>query len=214
MKKYEIIKEIQETGLVAVIRAESAEQAAKSADAIVQGGIRILELTLTVPGAIDVISSLKQRYKGKNVTIGAGTVLDPETARLCILTGAEFIVAPSLNVDTIRLCNRYGVPIVPGGTTITEVVTALEYGADIVKLTPASAFEPSVIPAIRGPVPQVQFMVTGGISPENAGDWIRAGAVAVGAGGELTRGAKKGDYTLVTQTAEAYVREIQKARGK
>ncbi|SHJ69720.1 2-keto-3-deoxy-phosphogluconate aldolase [Geosporobacter subterraneus DSM 17957] len=214
MKRIETIKKIVECGVVAVIRAESKEEGMKIVEAVKNGGIKALEITMTVPGAVDIIKELSQAYKDEDVIIGAGTVLDPETARACILAGAEYIVSPSLNPETVKLCNRYRVPVMPGIMTVKEAVEALELGAEIVKVFPGSAFGPSIISAFKGPLPQGNFMPTGGVNLDNVKDWIKAGAVAVGTGGDLTKGAKTGNYELVTETAAKFVEEVKKARGK
>jgi 2-dehydro-3-deoxyphosphogluconate aldolase / (4S)-4-hydroxy-2-oxoglutarate aldolase len=213
MKRMETIKKIAEGGVVAVIRAESKEQGVKIVDAVKKGGIRALEITMTVPGAIDIIKELTEVYKGEDVIIGAGTVLDPETARACILAGAEYIVSPMLNPEVVRLCNRYRVPVMPGIMTVKEAIEALELGAEVLKVFPGNAFGPSIISAFKGPVPQGNFMPTGGVNLENIKDWIKAGAIAVGTGSDLTKGAKTGDYELVTETAAKFVAEVKKARG-
>lgn len=213
MKRIETIKKISEYGIVAVIRATSKEEGIKIVDAVKKGGIKALEITMTVPGAIDIIKELSEIYKDdKEVLIGAGTVLDPETARACILAGATYIVSPSLNVDTVKLCNRYRVAIMPGIMTVKEAVEALELGVEVLKVFPGNAFGPSIISSLKGPLPQGNFMPTGGVSLNNVKDWIKAGAIAVGTGGDLTKGAKSGDYELVTQTAAEFVEAVRKAR--
>lgn len=213
MKRIQTIQKIVESGVVAVIRAESKEEGMKIVEAVKNGGIKALEITMTVPGAVDIIKELSQAYKNEDVIIGAGTVLDPETARACILAGAEYIVSPSLNPETVKLCNRYRVPVMPGIMTVKEAIEALELGAEIVKVFPGSAFGPSIISAFKGPLPQGNFMPTGGVNLDNVKDWIKAGAVAVGTGGDLTKGAKTGDYALVTETAAKFVEEVRKARA-
>jgi 2-dehydro-3-deoxyphosphogluconate aldolase/(4S)-4-hydroxy-2-oxoglutarate aldolase len=213
MKRLEIIQKMIECGVVAVIRAESKEQGIKIVDAVKKGGIKALEVTMTVPGAIDIIKELSEVYKDEDVIIGAGTVLDPETARLCILAGAKYIVSPSLNPETIKLCNRYRVPVMPGIMTVRDAVEALELGVEVLKVFPGNAFGPSIISAFKGPIPQGNFMPTGGVSLDNVKDWIKAGAVAVGTGGDLTKGAKTGDYELITETAAKFVEEVRKARS-
>jgi 2-dehydro-3-deoxyphosphogluconate aldolase / (4S)-4-hydroxy-2-oxoglutarate aldolase len=213
VKKLDTIKKIVESGVVAVIRAESKEQGIQVVDAVKKGGIKALEITMTVPGAVDIIKELTEVYKGEDVLIGAGTVLDPETARACILAGAQYIVSPSLNPETVKLCNRYAVPVMPGIMTVKEAVEALELGVDILKVFPGNAFGPSIISAFKGPLPQANFMPTGGVSLDNIKDWVKAGAVAVGTGGDLTKGAKTGNYELVTETAAKFVEEFNKAKG-
>lgn len=212
MKRLETIKKIVESGVVAVIRAESKEQGIKITEAVKNGGIKALEVTMTVPGAIDIIKELAETYKDEDVIIGAGTVLDPETARLCILAGAEYIVSPSLNPETVKLCNRYRIPVMPGIMTVKEAVEALELGVEVCKVFPGNAFGPSIIGAFKGPIPQGNFMPTGGVNLENVKDWIKSGAVAVGTGSDLTKGAKTGDYALVTETAKKFVEAVKAAR--
>jgi 2-dehydro-3-deoxyphosphogluconate aldolase / (4S)-4-hydroxy-2-oxoglutarate aldolase len=214
MKRIETITKMMESGVVAVIRAESMEQGFKIIEAVKKGGIKALEITMTVPGAVDIIKELTKAYKDEDVIIGAGTVLDPETARFCILAGAKYIVSPSLNIETIKLCNRYRVPVMPGIMTVKEAVEALEYGVEIIKVFPGNAFGPAIISSFKGPLPQANFMPTGGVSIDNVKDWIKAGAVAVGTGSELTRGAKTGDYDAVTKAAARFVEEVKKARGQ
>lgn len=213
MDKLEVISRLKEEGIVAVVRAESEEKCQKLIDAIVKGGINFIEITMTVPGAVDIIKEMVKKYKdNENIVIGAGTVLDAETARMVILSGAKYVVSPSFDADTIKLCNRYRVPVMPGIMTVREAVMALEAGVDILKVFPGNAFGPSIISSLRGPLPQAQFMPTGGVDVDNIDKWIKAGAVAVGTGGSLTAGAKKGDYDLVTKTAEEFVKAVKNAR--
>jgi len=212
MERLETIRKISEYGIVAVIRATSKEDGVKIVDAVKKGGIKALEITMTVPGAVDIIKELSQIYKDEDVLIGAGTVLDPETARICILAGAKYIVSPSLNPETVKLCNRYRVPIMPGVMTVKEAIEALELGVEIIKVFPGNVFGPSIIKAFKGPLPQANFMPTGGVSLDNVRDWIKAGAVAVGTGGDLTKGAKNGNYELVAQTAAKFVEAVKEAR--
>ena len=164
MERLETIRKISEYGIVAVIRATSKEDGVKIVDAVKKGGIKALEITMTVPGAVDIIKELSQIYKDEDVLIGAGTVLDPETARICILAGAKYIVSPSLNPETVKLCNRYRVPIMPGVMTVKEAIEALELGVEIIKVFPGNVFGPSIIKAFKGPLPQANFMPTGGVS--------------------------------------------------
>lgn len=213
MERLETIQKLSEHGLVAVIRAASKEQGIKIIEAVKNGGIKALEITMTVPGAIDIIKELCEAYKDdKEMIIGAGTVLDPETARSCILAGAKFIVSPCLNTETIKLCNRYRIPTMPGVMTVTEAVQALELGCEIIKVFPGNAFGPSIISSFKGPLPQANFMPSGGVSLDNIKDWIKAGAVAVSTGSDLTKGANSGDYNLVTETAAKFVEAVKKAK--
>ncbi|KEH93823.1 bifunctional 4-hydroxy-2-oxoglutarate aldolase/2-dehydro-3-deoxy-phosphogluconate aldolase [Clostridium novyi] len=213
MKKVQTIERIINSGVVAVIRAESKEQGIKIIDAIKEGGIKALEITMTVPGAVDIIKEISEIYKHEDLIIGAGTVLDAETARTCILAGAEYIVSPYLDIDTVKLCNRYRVPVIPGIMTVKEAIEALEYGTEILKVFPGNAYGASIIKSFKGPLPQGNFMPTGGVNLDNIKDWIKAGAVAVGTGSDLTKGAKTGDYELVTRTASKFLEEVKKARA-
>ena len=212
MEKDKVLRRITECGLVAVVRAESSEQARKIADACAAGGVAAIEITFTVPGADQVIRDLSSTYKNGDILIGAGTVMDAETARAAILAGAQYVVSPYLNTDKVRLCNRYQVPCMPGAMTIREIVEAMEAGADIVKIFPGELFGPGIIKAVRGPIPYAKLMPTGGVNLDNVQDWIQAGAVAVGAGSSLIRGAKTGDYTSITNTAREFIAKIKAAR--
>ncbi len=212
MKKFEILNRIAAAGVVAVVRAESAEIAEKISQACILGGIPAIEITFTVQGAEDVIKALKQKFSPKELIVGAGTVLDSVTARIAILAGAEYIVSPGFNLEVAKLCNRYQVPYLPGCQTLTEIIQAMEAGADIIKLFPGSAYGPSYVKAIKGPLPQVNIMPTGGVSLDNVESWIKNGCVAVGVGGELTAPAKKGDYEGVTKLAQAFIEKVKEAR--
>ena len=212
VSKIEVLSKIVSSGLVAVIRAENPEQAARIADACALGGITALEVTFTVPGAAGVIEHLAKKCSPE-ILLGAGTVLDPETARIAILAGAQFVVSPALNPETARLCNRYQVPYMPGAATIGEVIAAMECGADIVKVFPGEILGPAFVKAVKGPLPQAQLMPTGGVSLENVAQWINAGAVAIGVGGNLTAGAKSGDFASTTRIARQFVEKIKEARA-
>jgi 2-dehydro-3-deoxyphosphogluconate aldolase/(4S)-4-hydroxy-2-oxoglutarate aldolase len=214
MSKVEDLKRVEETGIVAVVRAENAEKALKITEAVKKGGIDAIEITMTVPGAVDVIKQLTDEYSKDEILIGAGSVLDAETARPCILAGAEYIVSPSLDEETIKMCNRYQKAVMPGAMSVTEVVKAMKYGADIVKVFPATLFGPKIIKAIKGPLPQAPLMPTGGVSLDNVKDWIKAGSLAVGVGSSLSKGAKTGDYEQVTETAKEFIRLIKEARAE
>lgn len=213
MRREEVLRNIKEAGVVAVVRGNSKEEALKVVDAVSKGGIKVMELTMTVPNPIDVVKEVAEKYKGTDVIVGAGTVLDTETARACILAGAQFIVSPSLDIDTLKLCNRYKVLVMPGVMTVKDAITAMEYGVDVVKVFPANLYGPSVIKSFKGPLPQGDFMPTGGVTVDNLHEWIEAGAVVVGTGGDLTKGAKTGDYDLVEKTAKEFVEAYRKATG-
>ena len=210
--KIETLRKILDSGLVSVIRAESHDQAERIADACAEGGVGALEITYTVPRATSVIEHLAKKSSA-NMVLGAGTVLDPETARVAILAGAQFVVSPALNPETARLCNRYGIPYMPGAATIGEVLQAMECGADIVKVFPGEILGPAFVKAVRAPLPQASLMPTGGVTVANVGEWIKAGSVAVGVGSNLTAGAKTGDFSSITDLARQFVEKIKEARG-
>lgn len=212
MKKFDILKELTASGVVAVIRAENEEQAIEISKACLAGGVKGIELTFTVPGADRVIRTLAEKF-GDEMLIGAGTVLDSETARIAILAGANYIISPGFDAETARLCNRYQVPYMPGCMTLTEMITAMEAGCDIVKLFPGSAFGPDFVKAVKGPLPQINIMPTGGVNVDNADAWIKAGCIAVGAGSDLTGPAKNGDYDGVTELAKQFVAKVNAARS-
>lgn len=211
--KLGILGKIVETGMVAVVRAENADQAGRIAEACVEGGVAATEITFTVRGALDVIASLAARYQSGGILIGAGTVLDAETARAAILSGAQFIVSPSFHAETARLCNRYQVPYLPGAATVAEIIAAMEAGADIIKIFPGETLGPGFVKAVKAPLPQASLMPTGGVNLENVGEWIRAGSIAVGVGGNLTAGARKGDFHSITNLARQYIEKIREARS-
>jgi 2-dehydro-3-deoxyphosphogluconate aldolase/(4S)-4-hydroxy-2-oxoglutarate aldolase len=213
MQKWKLIDRIVECGLVAVVRTDAPATATKIADACMEGGVVALEITFTVPGAAMVIEELSKRFSRGEILLGAGTVLDPETARVALLAGAQYIISPSLNPDTARLCNRYQVPYMPGVATPREVVEAMECGTDIIKVFPGESLGPTFVKAVKAPLPQAQLMPTGGVSVKNVAEWIKAGAVAVGVGGSLVAGAKTGDFASITTTARQFLEEIRKARA-
>jgi 2-dehydro-3-deoxyphosphogluconate aldolase/(4S)-4-hydroxy-2-oxoglutarate aldolase len=214
MGKADTIKRLTDCGVVAVVRAESDEEAKKIAAACVKAGIVGIEITFTVPGALKIIESLAAEYAGGQIIIGAGTVLDSETARAAILAGAKYVVSPCLDVDTMKLCNAYAVPCMPGAMTVKEAVDGMKAGADIIKIFPGELFGPKIIKAFKGPLPQMNMMPTGGVTVENIGEWIKAGAVAVGAGSSLTAGAKTGDYDSIAAIGKQMVEDVRKARDK
>jgi 2-dehydro-3-deoxyphosphogluconate aldolase/(4S)-4-hydroxy-2-oxoglutarate aldolase len=213
MYKHEVIKRITDVGVVAVVRADNKEVAINISKACIEGGIPAIEVTFTVPGAEDVIKALDEAFDNDSLIVGAGTVLDSETARIAILKGAKYIVSPGFDLETAKLCNRYQVPYMPGCLTISEIIHAMEAGVDIVKLFPGSAFGPSYVKAIKGPIPQANVMPTGGVSLDNVDAWIKNGVVAIGVGGQLTGPAKKGDYEGVKKNAIAFVKAVKKARA-
>lgn len=212
MQKYETLKRIIDVGVVAVVRASNSSEAIKISDACIKGNIPAIEVTYTVPNATKVIEELCEQFTNDELIVGAGTVLDSITARIAIMAGAKYIVSPAFDLETAKVCNKYQIPYLPGVATITELITAMEYGATIVKLFPGSAYGPSYVKAIKGPIPQANIMPTGGVSVDNVKDWIKAGVVAVGVGGELTSPAKTGDYEGVTKNALAFVKAVKEAR--
>ena len=215
MNKSDVIKQIRDTGIIPVVRATSAEEAMLAIDAIHAGGVSVLEITMTVPGAVGVIEQLAKKY-GEDVLVGAGTVLDPETARVCILAGAQFVVSPALNVDTIAICRRYGITIMPGALTPTEVVQAWTAGADFVKVFPAGALGgASYLKASKAPLPQIELVPTGGVSLKTAADFIKAGASALGVGADLVdlKAIRDGQASVITERAKQYVEIVREARG-
>ncbi|KPC70271.1 ketohydroxyglutarate aldolase [Thermoactinomyces vulgaris] len=213
MKKLKTLQLLMEAGVVAVVRGRSAEEAINISRHAISGGIRAVEIAMTVPNALNAIASLTAECASEGVVIGAGSVLDPETARAAILCGAEFIVSPSLYENTVILCNRYRVPVIPGAVTLREMQKALEMGVDIIKLFPANQFSPSLLRAVKGPLPQANLMPTGGITPERVGEWIAAGAAAVGVGSELTKGvAPGGDDVVIAKRASLFMRAYREAK--
>ena len=214
MLKLKVLGKVIESGLVAIVRTNSSDQAARVAEACARGGAAAIEITFTVPEATAVIEALAKQYGSDEILIGAGTVLDPETARIAILAGAQYIVSPSVSPETARLCNRYQIPYMPGAGTMREIVDAMECGADIVKLFPGETLGPAFVKAVKGPLPQASLMPTGGVAVDNVAEWIQAGAVAVGVGGSLTAGAQSGNFQQITDTAKQFIERIQQARKK
>ena len=214
MEKREVFERMISEGLVPVVRVSSAQEAIDVADAIKEGGVSSIEITMSVQGAIEVIRELTQKYKDK-IIMGAGTVLDPETGRAALLAGAQFIVSPTLNLDLIHLAHRYSAVVIPGTMTPTEILTAWNAGADLVKVFPAAQLGgPEYIKALRGPLPQILLVPTGGVNLQNAGAFIRAGAAALGAGGELVdkKALKEKKFHIITENTRAFLKAIQEAR--
>ncbi len=214
MEKVEKLNIIRETGVIAIMRAQSSKQLIAAADAIKKGGVKVIEVTMTTPGALGVIAEAKERY-GSEVIFGAGTVLDSETARAAILAGADFIVSPTLNLELIELCNRYSIPCAPGCYSPTEILTGWEAGADLIKLFPASVGGPDLIKAILAPLPQVQIIPVGGVNLDTAADFIRKGAVALGVGSSLINQKllNTGDNDELMRRAIAYIEQVKMGRG-
>jgi 2-dehydro-3-deoxyphosphogluconate aldolase/(4S)-4-hydroxy-2-oxoglutarate aldolase len=214
MNKTDVLKRIRDTGLIPVVRAESADQAMRAVEAIKAGGVDVLEVTMTVPGAIRLIEQLAKAYGGEAL-IGAGTVLDPEIARACIQAGAQFIVSPSLNEETIAFCRDSDVAVFPGALTPTEVVRAWNAGADAVKVFPAGAVGgASYLKALKAPLPQIELVPTGGVSLKTAADFIKAGAMALGVGADLVdmKALRDGNEALITERARQFLEIVSEAR--
>jgi len=215
MDKEQVLQRIHEVGLIPVLRAQSATEALQLADAIAAGGLPVLEVTMTVPGAVDVIRQIVE-HSGDRILVGAGTVMDPETAQACMLAGARFIVSPSLNLKTIEICRLRGIAVFPGALTPTEVVTAWDAGADAVKVFPCSAVGGAkYLKALKAPLPQIELIPTGGVSLATAAEFLAAGAFALGVGGDLVDNAAiaRGEPELITRDAEKYLAIVRAARS-
>ena len=215
MEKREVFNRMVSEGLIPVIRVASAAEAIDVADAIKEGGVTVIEITMSVPGALDTIKELTKKYKD-DIIMGAGTILDPETGRAALLAGAQFLVTPTLNLELIQLAHRYSAVIVPGAMTPTEILTAWNAGADMVKVFPAAQLGgPEYIKALRGPLPQIHYVPTGGVNLQNAGAFIKAGATALGAGGELVdkKAVKEKKFNVITENTRAFLKAIKEARG-
>lgn len=212
--KKDAVTRIVESGVVAVIRAPRGELLADVAETLLAGGVEVMEVTFTVPRALQVLEQVAQRL-GDKILLGAGTVLDAETARAALLAGAEFIVSPTVNLDVIRLCRRYDKAVLPGAFTPTEVLTAWEAGADIVKIFPSDVTGPAYIKALRGPLPHVRMMPTGGVNLETAAAFLRAGACALGVGGSLVepKAVAAGDLKRIESLARQYIQIVQESRS-
>lgn len=214
MSRHDDLSRVLESGIVAILRAPSGELLGDVAEALFEGGIDIIEVTFTVPGALDILKELRERL-GDRILLGAGSVLDVETARSAILAGAEFIVSPVVNTDVIQLCNRYDKMVMPGAFTPTEVLTAWEAGADIIKVFPADIGGPAHLKALHGPLPHVRLMPTGGVNLDTLQSFVDAGACAVGLGSALVekKAVADGDMERIRRLAVEYVRKMQVARG-
>ncbi len=213
MTKLNDLERVLRSAIVAVIRADSGDLLVDVAEALVAGGVEVMEVTFTVPRATQVLERVAERM-GNRILLGAGTVLDSETARIAILSGAQFIVSPSTNLDVIRLCRRYDKLVMPGALTPTEVVAAWEAGADIVKIFPCDFFGPRYLSALRAPLPQVRLMPTGGVNLETAAEFLKCGACALGIGGSLVDPAavQSGDLGRIELLARQYVQIVREAK--
>ena len=212
MKEKDLAR-VLDTGIVAVIRADSGDLLADVAEALLAGGVDVMEITFTVPAAVRVLERVAERM-GQRVLLGAGTILDPETARVAVLAGAQFIVSPNTNLDVIRLCRRYGKLVMPGAMTPTEVVTAWEAGADIVKIFPSEITGPKYLKALHGPLPQVRLMPTGGVDLNTAAEFLRCGACALGIGGSLVekKAVQTGNLARIESLARQFVQIVNQTR--
>jgi len=215
MEKREIFNRMVSEGLIPVIRVSSAAEAVDVAHAIKEGGVTLIEITMSVPGAMEAIKELSRKYRD-DIIMGAGTILDSETGRAALLAGAQFIVTPTLNFDLIQLAHRYSAVIVPGAMTPTEILTAWNAGADMVKVFPAAQLGgPEYIKALRGPLSQILYVPTGGVNLQNAGAFIKAGSTALGVGGELVdkKAVKEKKFNIITDNTRAFLKTIREARG-
>ena len=214
MIKINTLRALKECGVVAVVRGNSKEVGVEISKACVKGGVKALEVAYTNKFANDIIKELSEIYEGQDdVVIGAGTVLDAETARAAMLAGAKYIVSPAFDLETAKICNRYKVPYLPGIMTINEIIAAHEAGVDFVKLFPGSAFGQGYVKAIKGPLPYANIMVTGGVNIDNLDSWIKAGVDAVGIGGELNKLGEEGKFDEITAICEQYMAKLHEARG-
>src|SRR6266851_7645680 len=214
MSKESQLRQVLDCGIVAVVRSPDSQQLVHVARALADGGVDVVEITMSVPHALDVLRQVRQEL-GERLLLGAGTVLDAETARAVLLAGAEFVVAPTLNLDVIRLCRRYGKLVMPGAFTPTEILTAWEAGADIVKVFPADVVGPAFLKALRGPLPQIRLMPTGGVDLTTAADFLKAGACCLGIGGQLVelKAIAERNFDRIRELARQYVAIVQQTRN-
>jgi 2-dehydro-3-deoxyphosphogluconate aldolase / (4S)-4-hydroxy-2-oxoglutarate aldolase len=214
MSRHEDLSRVLNSGIVAVIRSTSSEQLVEVARALYEGGVDVLEVTFTVPRALDIIAAVRKAL-GDKVLLGAGTVLDPETARAAFLAGAEFLVSPTVNLDVIKLGNRYDKLVMPGAFTPTEILTAWEAGAQVIKIFPADIGGPAYLKTLHGPLPQVRLLPTGGVNLNTIADFLKAGACAVGLGGALVepKAVQAGDMARIKSLAQQYVEAVKKTRA-
>lgn len=215
MSKEDQLRRVLDCGIVAVVRSPDSQQLVEVVRALADGGVTVVEITMTVPDALDVVRQVRDAL-GDRILLGAGTVLDPETARAAFLAGAEYLVSPTVNVDVIRLCQRYGKLIMPGAFTPTEVLTAWEAGADIVKVFPAEVLGPAYFRALRGPLPQVRLMPTGGVDLTTAADFLAAGAYCLGVGSQMVepKAVAAGDFGRIRDLARQYRAIVQQHQQK
>jgi 2-dehydro-3-deoxyphosphogluconate aldolase/(4S)-4-hydroxy-2-oxoglutarate aldolase len=214
MSKQDQLCHVLDCGVVAVVRSPDSQQLVEVARALADGGVTVVEITMSVPGSLDVLRQVRQAL-GERVLLGAGTVLDAETARAVLLAGAEYVVAPTVNLDVIRLCRRYDKLVMPGAFTPTEILTAWEAGADIVKVFPAEVVGPAYFKALRGPLPQVRLMPTGGVDVTTAAAFLKAGACCLGIGGQLVepRAVAERNFDRIRDLARQYVAIVKQTRA-
>jgi 2-dehydro-3-deoxyphosphogluconate aldolase/(4S)-4-hydroxy-2-oxoglutarate aldolase len=215
IRKYEVLQKIEDTGVVGIIRVDDIEYGVMAAEAIFSGGIPVIEVSMTHRGAVEIMAQMTARLRGKGLLLGAGTVADPETARACMLAGAEFIFAHCFSEDVARICNRYQIPYIPGVGTVTEIMKAFECGSDIVKVFPGDVLGPKFVKAARGPVPEAKMLAVGGVSAENLKEWFDAGVSGVGLGSALTNpGGKRGTSETIKAASRDIVEKIAAIRKK
>ncbi|MBF0720296.1 bifunctional 2-keto-4-hydroxyglutarate aldolase/2-keto-3-deoxy-6-phosphogluconate aldolase [Mammaliicoccus sciuri] len=208
MKKYKILNQLHENYLVAVVRGNDEDETKKIVDEIIKGGFKNIEITFTVPNAEEVINQVHKQY-GDDIVLGAGTVLDAATAQIAINKGAQYIVSPHLDTDISKLCNIYSIPYLPGCSSATEIIEALRYGSDLIKLFPGGQLGAGFIKDIKGPVPNVELMPSGGVNLDNVSDWIEKGSFAVGIGGDLTKEFTGNNFEVISEKAQKYVEAVR-----
>ncbi|MEB6214139.1 bifunctional 2-keto-4-hydroxyglutarate aldolase/2-keto-3-deoxy-6-phosphogluconate aldolase [Mammaliicoccus sciuri] len=208
MKKYKILNQLHENYLVAVVRGDDEDETKKIVDEIIKGGFKNIEITFTVPNAEEVINQVHKQY-GNDIVLGAGTVLDAATAQIAINKGAQYIVSPHLDTNISKLCNVYSIPYLPGCSSATEIIEALRYGSDLIKLFPGGQLGAGFIKDIKGPVPNVELMPSGGVNLDNVSDWIEKDSFAVGIGGDLTKEFTGNNYEVISEKAQKYVEAVR-----
>lgn len=208
LKKYKILNQLHENYLVAVVRGNDEDETKKIVDEIIKGGFKNIEITFTVPNAEEVINQVHKQY-GDDIVLGAGTVLDAATAQIAINKGAQYIVSPHLDTNISKLCNVYSIPYLPGCSSATEIIEALRYGSDLIKLFPGGQLGAGFIKDIKGPVPNVELMPSGGVNLDNVSDWIEKGSFAVGIGGDLTKEFTGNNYEVISEKAQKYVEAVR-----
>jgi len=208
LKKYKILNQLHENYLVAVVRGNDEDETKKIVDEIIKGGFKNIEITFTVPNAEEVINQVHKQY-GDDIVLGAGTVLDAATAQIAINKGAQYIVSPHLDTNISKLCNVYSIPYLPGCSSATEIIVALRYGSDLIKLFPGGQLGAGFIKDIKGPVPNVELMPSGGVNLDNVSDWIEKGSFAVGIGGDLTKEFTGNNFEVISEKAQKYVEAVR-----